>query len=63
MGFSWGRRVCLGQHVAVMPMKKMIPGLVMAFDLSLMDERAELEADMSPAVASLKPLWLSVKER
>jgi hypothetical protein len=46
-----------------MQMKKVIPGLVMAFDLSLVDERAVLEADMGPAVASLMPLWVNVKGR
>lgn len=35
MGFSRGRRVCLGQHIAVLQMKKLLPALVMGFDVSL----------------------------
>lgn len=34
MGFSRGRRVCLGQHIAVLQMKKVIPALVMKFEVS-----------------------------
>ncbi|KAH8893606.1 cytochrome P450 [Thozetella sp. PMI_491] len=56
MGFSRGRRVCLGQHIAVMQMKKVVPALIMKFKLRLIDANASLEADFSPAVACLKPL-------
>ena len=63
MGFSKGRRVCLGQHVAVMQMKKVVPALIMSFDLNFVDAKAPLDADMSPAVACLKPLWVVAKER
>lgn len=31
MGFSRGRRVCLGQHIAVLQMKKLIPAVIMRF--------------------------------
>lgn len=34
MGFSRGRRNCLGQHIAIMQMKKVIPALIMKFDVS-----------------------------
>lgn len=34
MGFSKGRRVCIGQHIAVMQMKKVIPTLVANFKVS-----------------------------
>lgn len=34
MGFSRGRRVCLGQHIAVLQMKKVIPAVVMKFRVS-----------------------------
>lgn len=33
MGFSRGRRVCLGQNIAIMQMKKVIPALVMKFEV------------------------------
>ncbi|RYP64512.1 hypothetical protein DL769_006650 [Monosporascus sp. CRB-8-3] len=61
MGFSRGRRNCLGQNIAVMQMKKVIPALVMKFKLSLLYPEAELEADFSPAVACLKPLYVNVQ--
>jgi cytochrome P450 len=62
MGFSRGRRVCLGQHVAVMQMKKVIPVLILGFDLELVDKKAWLDADMSGMVPVLKPLWVVAKE-
>lgn len=34
MGFSRGRRVCLGQHIAVLQMKKVLSVLVTNFDVS-----------------------------
>lgn len=34
MGFSRGRRVCLGQNIAIMQMKKVIPALVMKFEVN-----------------------------
>ncbi|KAI1082494.1 cytochrome P450 [Whalleya microplaca] len=34
MGFSRGRRSCLGQNIAIMQMKKVIPALVMKFEAS-----------------------------
>lgn len=34
MGFSRGRRACLGQHIAVLQMKKLLASLVMQFDVS-----------------------------
>ncbi|KAI1420292.1 cytochrome P450 [Xylaria sp. FL1777] len=56
MGFSRGRRVCLGQSIAVMQMKKVIAALVMKYKLSLLDPETIMDADFSPAVACLKPL-------
>lgn len=35
MGFSRGRRLCIGMHIAVMQMKKVIPTLIMGFEVSL----------------------------
>ncbi|ETS73694.1 hypothetical protein PFICI_14640 [Pestalotiopsis fici W106-1] len=66
MGFSRGRRVCLGQNIAVMQMKKVLPALVMKFEifqLELANPEASLEADFSPAVACLKPLFVNAKLR
>jgi cytochrome P450 len=34
MGFSRGKRVCLGQHIAVLSLKKAIPALATKFDVS-----------------------------
>ncbi|KAI1866522.1 hypothetical protein JX265_007823 [Neoarthrinium moseri] len=63
MGFSRGRRVCLGQNIAIMQMKKVIPALVMKFKFELANSEAALEADFSPAVACLKPLLVERKTR
>lgn len=41
MGFSRGKRVCLGQHIAVLQLKKVVPALLMKFDVS---SRSTLEA-------------------
>lgn len=63
MGFSRGKRVCLGQNIALMQMKKTLATLVMSCDLELCQESTELEADMSIAAPMLKPLLVSVKSR
>lgn len=34
MGFSRGRRVCLGQHIAVLQLKKLLASLVVLFEVS-----------------------------
>jgi hypothetical protein len=33
IGFGRGRRVCIGQHIAVMEMKKVIPTMLMNFEV------------------------------
>lgn len=43
-GFSRSRRACLGQHVAVMQMKKVVLALIMSFDLNFVDAKAPLDA-------------------
>lgn len=63
MGFSRGRRVCLGQHVAVMQMKKVVPVLVLEFDIGFVNAGAWLDADMSPMVPCLRPMWVVAKQR
>ena len=36
LGFGRGRRVCLGQNLAVMEMKKVIPAMLLGFEVSFM---------------------------
>ncbi|KAK4910659.1 hypothetical protein LTR49_020694 [Elasticomyces elasticus] len=60
MGLSRGRRVCLGQHIAMMQMKKVVAAMVLNFDMSLKDPTSVLDADFSPAVACLKTLMVNV---
>ncbi|KAI3327533.1 cytochrome P450 [Xylariaceae sp. AK1471] len=63
MGFSRGRRNCIGQNIAVMQMKKVLPALLMKFKLSLVDPDASLEVDYSPAAAVLAPLYVKSEIR
>ncbi|KAI0407031.1 cytochrome P450 [Xylaria palmicola] len=58
IGFSRGRRSCLGQHIAVLSMKKVVPALLMKFKFSLVDPDASLRADYGPAAAVLKPIYV-----
>ena len=39
MGFSRGKRVCLGQHIALMQLKKVVPALVMKMEVSMITDR------------------------
>lgn len=59
MGFSRGRRNCLGQSIAVMSMKKVVPALIMKFKFSLVDPDAPLRADYAPTAAVLKPIYVT----
>ncbi|KAI8955740.1 cytochrome P450 [Xylaria longipes] len=61
MGFSRGRRNCLGQNIAVLSMKKVIPALIMKFNLNLVDTDASLEADYAPAAAVVEPIYVTSK--
>ncbi|OTB07521.1 hypothetical protein M426DRAFT_239774 [Hypoxylon sp. CI-4A] len=63
MGFSRGRRNCMGSNIATLQMKKVIPALLMKLDISLVDPEASLEADFSPAVAYLEPLYVKVRPK
>ncbi|KAI0485829.1 cytochrome P450 [Xylaria cf. heliscus] len=58
MGFSRGRRNCLGQNIAVLSMKKVIPALIMKFKLTLVDMEASLEADYATASAVVEPIYV-----
>ncbi|KAJ8131509.1 hypothetical protein O1611_g2121 [Lasiodiplodia mahajangana] len=63
MGFSRGRRNCIGQNIAMLSMKKVIPALIMKFQLSLVDPDASLEADHSSAAAILGPIFVKSQIR
>ncbi|KAI1821714.1 cytochrome P450 [Xylaria intraflava] len=56
MGFSRGRRNCLGQNIAVLSMKKVVPALIMKFKLCLVDPDALFQADHTSAVAFVGPI-------
>ncbi|KAI0871600.1 cytochrome P450 [Hypoxylon argillaceum] len=58
MGFSRGRRNCIGQNIAVLSMKKVLPALIMKFKLSLVDPDAPLDANYTAAVAVLGPVYV-----
>ncbi|KAI1662893.1 cytochrome P450 [Daldinia decipiens] len=58
MGFSRGRRSCLGQNIAMLQMKKVIPAILIKYKLSLANPEATLDADFSPGVAYLEPLYI-----
>ncbi|KAJ3577662.1 hypothetical protein NPX13_g2907 [Xylaria arbuscula] len=63
MGFSRGRRVCLGQHIAMMQMKKVIAAVLTKYKLSFVGPDPTLDADFSSAVACLKPLHVTSQAR
>lgn len=63
MGFSRGKRVCLGQNIALMQMKKTLATLIMSYDLELTSADCEIEADMSTTAPTLKPLLVKVISR
>ncbi|TGJ85438.1 hypothetical protein E0Z10_g3302 [Xylaria hypoxylon] len=58
MGFSRGKRNCIGQHIAMLSMKKVIPALINKFKLSLIDPDASLKADHTPNVPILEPIYV-----
>ncbi|KAI0107028.1 cytochrome P450 [Nemania sp. FL0031] len=63
MGFSRGRRNCIGQNIAMLSMKKVIPALIMKFKFSLVDPDASLQADHSSAAAILEPIFVKSQIR
>ncbi|KPI37144.1 Pisatin demethylase [Cyphellophora attinorum] len=64
MGFSRGRRACLGKEVALMQMKMVVAMVVGQFELEISDpNNAGLQADFSAAVACMHPLWVRVRLR
>ncbi|KAJ9606536.1 hypothetical protein H2200_008544 [Cladophialophora chaetospira] len=44
LGFGAGKRVCIGRHIAELEMKKVIPTLLLEFDISLQDPSYVLKA-------------------
>jgi cytochrome P450 len=63
LGFSRGKRVCLGQNIAIMQLKKVVPALVGRYEFGLVDEARGLEADYSSAIVIMKPLMMRVRRR
>jgi cytochrome P450 len=63
LGFSRGKRVCLGQNIAVLQLKKVVPALVLKFDIELADDTQTLDADYSPAVVMAKPLFIKLAQK
>ncbi|KIW00379.1 uncharacterized protein PV09_08089 [Verruconis gallopava] len=63
LGFSRGKRVCLGQNIATMQLKKVIPTLFLNFTIELQDDSQVLDADFTPAVAFVKPLFVSLSQK
>ncbi|KAI0445644.1 cytochrome P450 [Xylaria telfairii] len=61
MGFSRGRRNCLGQNIAVLSMKKVVPALIMKFKFSFVNTKASLRADFARATASIDPIYVTSK--
>ena len=59
LGFSAGRRVCLGQHLAQIEMKKAIAALISAFEVRLVgDAWSGFANDEVPDQAS----WIGERE-
>ena len=63
VGFGKGRRLCLGQHLALMSLKKTLVRLLSEFELRLLDPEAGLSLDAEPTVVSVNPLWVKVEKR
>ena len=63
LGFSRGKRVCLGQNIAVMQVKKVVPALVVKYQFELEREEQELDAEYSSAIVVAKELPVRVKRK
>jgi cytochrome P450 len=63
LGFSRGKRVCLGQNIAVVQLKKVVPAVVWRYEVRLVEEGAQLEADYSSAIVVMKPLLVRLRRR
>ncbi|KAI1435577.1 cytochrome P450 [Xylaria sp. CBS 124048] len=59
MGFSRGRKNCLGQNVALLSMKKVVSALVMKYRLRLVEPEAPLGADFTGMVAVVAPIHVT----
>jgi cytochrome P450 len=62
LGFSAGKRICLGLHIAQLEMKKMIPHMMMNFKMTLDDPMVDLGAEGS-AVRYPNPVWITFEDR
>ncbi|RWA05490.1 hypothetical protein EKO27_g9619 [Xylaria grammica] len=58
MGFSRGKRNCIGQNIAILSIKKVVPALINKLKLTLVDPDASLKADHTPNVAILEPIYV-----
>lgn len=56
LGFSRGKRVCLGQHIAVMQLKKVLAMMVTRYNLQFENPAQKLDADYSGAVVIMQAL-------
>lgn len=65
LGFSMGKRVCIGMHIAELEMKKMIPHVLMSFDVKFTHENQEIRLpDVSAnSVRVPAPIWVTFEER
>ncbi|KAI1178212.1 cytochrome P450 [Nemania sp. FL0916] len=59
MSFSRGRKNCIGQNIATLSMKKVIPALIMKFKLRLVDPDISFKADYSASSAVLAPIYVN----
>lgn len=62
LGFSRGKRVCLGQNIALVQLKKVVPAVLGRYEMELA-EGATLEADFSSAIVVMKPLMVRLRRR